>query len=247
MGLAEYGAQLDRALSGGDWIPSNRIRLALKRRMLRAMASDDPQEIDAIRKVLGVSLERFKIGQNVRMTWGREALAWLVTADVEWAAAASELKPIPRQMKTETRSARDAVEAELRTSNQPRTTSELARSTGYAVETISRALSQLRTEGLVVTRKVRRNSLHQLAKTSLKMGDHILRQRTDHSFSLRNIAQIQELRPAPPPPPTQIDPQAPVKDRINLTNGYELARIITEEEKAVISKGSDQKMISEEF
>ena len=156
-----YKARLDSAIEAERWDEADRIRVAAKRRLLEMMSrgrSED--EIAAIRDALADSFARLQLSKRVRVSNGPLAMAARISADAETAAIAAEQAQLPEDT---AHNVKNQIIQHLSQGNKrAMTTSELKDKTDRRIETVSRALSQLRAERKIGSRRKGRYVLHQL-------------------------------------------------------------------------------------
>ena len=154
-----YKIRMDSAIDQENWEEVDRVRVAAKRRLIELISSGGSEvEISAARNALAGSLDRLQLSKRIRIDQGPLALATRFSADVETAGFAAEQAPLPQE------TARNVKERLLQIissgNRRPWSTGELADETAHRVETIARAISQLRAEGKILSRRVGRNVLH---------------------------------------------------------------------------------------
>ena len=161
MAIHPYKARLDSATEAERWDEADRIRVAAKRRLLEMMSRGcGEDEIAAIRDALADSFARLQLSKRVRIGNGPLAMAARISADAETAAIAAEQAQLPEDT---ARNVKDQIIQHLSQGNKrPMTTSELKEKTDRRIETVSRALSQLRAERKIVSHRKGRHVLHQL-------------------------------------------------------------------------------------
>lgn len=158
-----YKARLDAAIEAGRWDEANRVRVATKRRLLELVSRGcDEAEMAAVRDALADSFERLRLGKRIRIDEGPQSTAAMLAADAETAGIATDQTPLPQD------TARDVKERILQLlsngNRRPWSTSELARETGRRTETCARAISQLRAERKIISRRIGRHVLHRIVE-----------------------------------------------------------------------------------
>ena len=157
--IGAYKARLDSAIKAERWDEADRVRLALKRRLLEALAAERSSEVEAISRALGESLERLTLGKRVRIRANAETAGAKLAADAETAGLGTEVRPV---LGAPAANVEEAILQLLRAGNgQPMNSGELAERTEYRAETIARVLTALRAKGQVATFKAGRHRLHQ--------------------------------------------------------------------------------------
>lgn len=158
-----YKARLDAAIEAERWDEVDRVRVATKRRLLELVSrACDEAEMAAVRDALADSFERLRLGKRIRIDKGPQSAATLLAADAETAGIATEQSSLPQDT---ARDIKERILQILSSGNQrPWSTSELARDTGRRVETCARAISQLRAERKITSRRIGRHVLHRIAK-----------------------------------------------------------------------------------
>ena len=161
MAFHPYKVRLDSATEAERWDEADRIRVAAKRRLLEMMSRGcGEDEIAAIRDALADSFARLQLSKRVRIGNGPLAMAARISADAETAAIAAEQAQLPEDTAC---NVKDQIIQHLSQGNKrAMTTSELKEKTGRRIETVSRALSQLRAERKIGSRRKGRHVLHQL-------------------------------------------------------------------------------------
>lgn len=157
-----YKARLDAAIEAERWDEVDRVRVATKRRLLELVSRGcDEAEMAAVRDALADSFERLRLLKRIRIDKGGQSAATMLAADAETAGIATEQAPLPQD------TARDVKERILQIlssgNRRPWSTSELARETGRRMETCARAISQLRAERKIISRRIGRHVLHRIA------------------------------------------------------------------------------------
>jgi hypothetical protein len=169
-----YKARLDSAIAGERWDEADRVRVAAKRRLIEMVAKGGGErEIAAARDALADSFDRLRLSKRVRIDKGALATATRLSADSETAGIAAEQAPLPAD------TARDVKERILQIlssgNRRPWSTSDLATETTRRVETVARAVSQLRAERKIVSRRIGRNVLHCIAEPQREPITKVLR------------------------------------------------------------------------
>ena len=168
-----YKARLDAAIEAERWDEADRVRVATKRRLLELVSRGcDEAEMAAVRDALADSFERLRLGKRIRIDKGPQSTATMLAADAETAGIATEQSPLPQD------TARDIKERILQIlssgNRRPWSTSELARETGRRVETCARAISQLRAERKITSRRIGRYVLHRIAEPQYNTISRVL-------------------------------------------------------------------------
>ena len=158
-----YKARLDSAIEGERWDEADRVRVAGKRRLRELVGKGgNEKEIAAARDALADSYDRLRLSKRVRIDKGALATATRLSADAETAGIAVEQAALPQD------TARDVKERIIQIlssgNRRPWSTSELAEETARRVETVARAVSQLRAERKIISRRIGRHVLHRLAE-----------------------------------------------------------------------------------
>ncbi|MFM5949313.1 MAG: winged helix-turn-helix domain-containing protein [Novosphingobium sp.] len=157
-----YKSRLDSAIERENWEETDRIRVAAKRRLIEMIASGASHEqVTEARDALTDSFNRLRLSKRIRIEPGPVAIATRFSADIETAGIAAEQAPLQQDT---ARNAKERILEALSSGNRrPRSTSELAEETGYRVETVARAIGQLRAEGRILSRRAGRNVMHRVA------------------------------------------------------------------------------------
>lgn len=168
-----YKARLDSAIEAERWDEADRVRVAAKRRLLELVSKGGPEEIAAARDALADSFERLRLAKRVRIDKGALATGTRLMADAETAGIAAEQAPLHPD------TARDVKERILQIlssgNRRPHSTTDLANQTARRVETVARAISQLRAEGRIVSRRIGRYVLHRIAEPRYETLNRTLR------------------------------------------------------------------------
>lgn len=161
--IDDYKARLDLAIEAGRWDEADRVRVATKRRLLEMVGRGSSEsEIAAARDALADSLDRLRASRLVTIEKGPLAMATRILADAETAGIAAEQAPLPQAIAGDVKGRIIQI---LSAGNRgPRSTGELAKEVGCNVETASRAVSQLRAEGKITSRRMGKYVLHRLAE-----------------------------------------------------------------------------------
>lgn len=164
--IDSYKAQLDSAIATEQWGKADRARVAVKRRLLEMMSKGgSEQQFAAARDALADSYKILKLSKRVNAEKGAVSMALSLLADAETAGIAAEQAPAPQNI------ARDVKERILQIlssgNRRPWSTGELAEEAERSTETISRAVSQLRAERKILSRRNGRYILHRLADTQM--------------------------------------------------------------------------------
>lgn len=162
--ISSYKARLDSAMEAERWEEADRVRVAIKRRLLEMMSTgSSKQEFSAARELLAESYNFLRFSKGAEIGSGATAMAAKMLVDAETAGIAVEHAPLPKNM------ARDVKEKILRIlssgNRRPWTTTELASEVQCSVETASRAISQLRAEKRVISRRSGRSVLHRMVES----------------------------------------------------------------------------------
>ena len=161
--LYAYKARLDSAIGAERWDEVDRVRVAAKRRLLEMVADGGSEaEITAARDALADSFDRLRLSKRLRIDKGALTTAIRLSADAETAGIAAEQAPLPQDT---ARDIKERIVQILSSGNRrPWTTSELAHETAKRVETVARAVSQLRAERKIISRRMGRHVLHRAAE-----------------------------------------------------------------------------------
>jgi DNA-binding transcriptional regulator YhcF (GntR family) len=160
--INSYKEQLDLAIATEQWGKADRARVAVKRRLLEMMSKGgSEQQFADARDALADSYKILKLSKRVNAEKGAVSMALSLLADAETAGIAAEQAPAPQNI------ARDVKERILQLlssgNRRPWSTGELAKEAERSIETISRAVSQLRAERKILSRRNGRYMLHRLA------------------------------------------------------------------------------------
>lgn len=160
--IGSYKAQLDSAIANEQWGKADRARLAVKRRLLEMMSKGgSEQQFADARDALADSYKILKLSKRVNAEKGAVSMALSLLADAETAGIAAEQAPAPQNI---ARDVKARILQILSSGNRrPWSTGELAKEAERSIETISRAVSQLRAERKILSRRNGRYMLHRLA------------------------------------------------------------------------------------
>lgn len=160
--IDSYKAQLDSAISTEQWDKADRARVAVKRRLLEMMSKGgSEQQFADARDALADSYKILKLSKRINAERGAVSMALSLLADAETAGIAAEQAPAPHNI---ARDVKARILQILSSGNRrPWSTGELAKEADKSIETISRAVSQLRAERKILSRRNGRYMLHRLA------------------------------------------------------------------------------------
>ena len=163
-----YRARMDSAIDAERCDEVDRVRIAAKRRLLEMISSGRGEEdIAAARDVLAQSYERLRLTHRVALERSAQTMAAKLSADAETAAIASEQAPLPRDT---ARDVKERIMQILSSGNcRPWSTSDLAKEAERRIETVARAVSQLRAERKITSRRIGRNVLHRVAASDREL------------------------------------------------------------------------------
>ncbi len=154
-----YKARLDSAIEAERWDEADRVRVAAKRRLLEMVGKGGSEnEIAAARDALANSSDRLRLSKRLRIDNGALTTAVRLSTDAETAGIAAEQVLLPADT---ARDVKERIVQILSSGNRrPWSTTELAQETARRVETVARALSRLRADRKIISRRIGRHVLH---------------------------------------------------------------------------------------
>ena len=168
--IAKYTRSLETAICDGAWTRVESAVERLRELLVEAIVRQAGAEIEQIKIALSTNRARLMALHQVQPDRDARALAWMMAGDTGTSVLAAELVPSAAEVPTEAfRHAREKVLNHL-SNCPPQTTAEIAGNLAYTRETVSRALTELRAEGLVATVPVGRQRMHRITargRTSL--------------------------------------------------------------------------------
>ncbi|MER9250635.1 hypothetical protein NKI59_02290 [Mesorhizobium sp. M0598] len=172
--IQRFHELLTNAVDNEDWATAATSRDRLKVLLLDALLSGKSRDIALIENALSRVRAKLIFDRDIDLNVGPNATAWMLASDVGTARLAQRLRPLLPDTGVEP-SVRDKVFKAISTSNlNGISNSDIQKRTGLRAETVTRALSTLRAEGSVRSRKVGRLNINQIAikpKTSLTIAD----------------------------------------------------------------------------
>lgn len=158
-----YKAQLDAAIKSENWGQAERIRVAVKRRLIEMLSRADSKDAEAVRDAFADSFDKLRLGKSIRIVRGALSTATRLENDAETAGIATEVMPLSLDAAQDVH---ERILLLLASGNQrPMTTTELAEKTGHRIETIARAIGKLRADRKITSRRVGRNVLHRISNS----------------------------------------------------------------------------------
>ncbi|GBQ85485.1 hypothetical protein AA14337_3083 [Acetobacter malorum DSM 14337] len=156
--LSAFRSRLSSAIEAKDWQGVNRVRLAMKGRVLGMVRNGcEEGELRAFQKTFTEASERIGLGYHLSLEDGPLLCALKIAVAAEDAGMASEAASLPP---VTLRAAKGEVMGILSSGVRDCSTTSLARLTGLTLQTVARALGALRAEGKIVSNRLGRHVYH---------------------------------------------------------------------------------------